>query len=77
MNVVQTILMKYQADDSHEMPYLFFSKIRKDISKVVVCCSSCRRFTGLMVLSHNIYSDFNSYVNFNQCYKIYLRHNML
>ena len=59
MRIVQTILMKYQADDSHEIPYLIFSKIGKDIAKFVVCSSSCRRFTGLMVLLHSIYSDFN------------------
>ena len=58
MRLVQTILMKYQADDSNEKPNLFFSKMRKDIAKVVYC-SSCRRFTGLMVSSHSIYSDVN------------------
>ena len=27
------------ADDSHEISYLIFSKIGKDVSKFVVCCS--------------------------------------
>ena len=27
------------ADDSHEISYIIFSKIRKDIAKFVVCCS--------------------------------------
>ena len=27
------------ADDSHEISYLIFLKIRKDVSKFVVCCS--------------------------------------
>ena len=26
------------ADDSHEISYLIFSKIRKDVTKFVVCC---------------------------------------
>ena len=26
-------------DDSHEISYLIFSKIRKDVEKFVVCCS--------------------------------------
>ena len=28
------------ADDSHEMSYLIFSNIRRDVTKFVVCCSS-------------------------------------
>ena len=35
----QTILMKYHT--------LFFSKIRKDVSKFVVCCSRDKRFKSL------------------------------
>ena len=27
------------ADDSHEISYLFFPKIKKDVTKFVVCCS--------------------------------------
>ena len=27
------------ADNSHEISYLIFSKIRKDVGKIVVCCS--------------------------------------
>ena len=27
------------ADDSHEISYLIFLKIRKDVAKFVVCCS--------------------------------------
>ena len=32
------------ADDSHEISYLIFSKIRKDVAKFVVCCSRDWRF---------------------------------
>ena len=41
MNIVcwQTILMKYHT--------LFFSKIKTDIAKFVVCCSRAWRFKGL------------------------------
>ena len=34
------------ADDSHEISYLIFSKIRKDVAKFVVCCSRDWRFKG-------------------------------
>ena len=34
------------ADDSHEIAYLFFSKIGKDVAKFVVCCSRDWRFKG-------------------------------
>ena len=35
------------ADDSHEISYLvFFSKIKKDVGKFVVCCSCDWRFKG-------------------------------
>ena len=35
------------ADDSHEISYLiFFSKIKKDVVKIVVCCSHDWRFKG-------------------------------
>ena len=33
------------ADDSHEMSYLIFLKIRKDVEKFVVCCSRDWCFT--------------------------------
>ena len=32
------------ADDSYEVSFLIFSKIRKDVAKFVVCCSSDWRF---------------------------------
>ena len=34
------------ADDSREISYLIFSKIRKDVEKFVVCCSRDWRFKG-------------------------------
>ena len=35
------------ADDSHEISYLIlFSKIRKDVTKFVVCCSHDWHFNG-------------------------------
>ena len=34
------------ADKSYELVYLFFSKIRKDVAKFVVCCSRGWRFKG-------------------------------
>ena len=34
-------------DDSHEIWYLTFSKIGKDVEIFVVCCSLCWRFKGL------------------------------
>ena len=34
------------ADNSHEISYLNFSKIRKDVAKFVVCCSHDWRFKG-------------------------------
>ena len=35
------------ADHSHDISYLIFSKIRKDVEKSVVCCSRDWRFKGL------------------------------
>ena len=36
------------ADDSHEISYLiFFSKIRKDVAKFVVCCNRDWRFNSI------------------------------
>ena len=35
------------ADDSHEISYLFFFKIRKDVTKFVVSCSRDWLFKGL------------------------------
>ena len=34
------------ADDSHEISYLIFSKIGKDVAKFVVCCSCDWCFKG-------------------------------
>ena len=34
------------ADDSQEILYLIFSKIKKDVAKGVVCCSRDWRFKG-------------------------------
>ena len=34
------------ADDSQEISYLIFSKIKKDVAKFVVCCSRDWRFKG-------------------------------
>ena len=42
----QTILLKYHS--------LFFSKIRKDVGKFVVCCSCDWRFKGSVPKSHEL-----------------------
>ena len=34
------------ADDSHEISYLFFTKIEENVAKFVVCCSPDWRFKG-------------------------------
>ena len=34
------------ADNSHEISYLSFSKIKKDVAKFVICCSGDVRFKG-------------------------------
>ena len=34
------------AGDSHEISYLIFSKIRKDVAKCVICCSRDWRLNG-------------------------------
>ena len=41
---------RLQADDSHEIAYLIFSKIGEDVAKFVVCCSRDWRFKGKGVL---------------------------
>ena len=41
------------ADNSHEIPYLIFSEIRKDVAKIVVCCGHDWRFKGLIGWFHN------------------------
>ena len=35
-----------KADDSYELSYLIFPKIRKNVAKIVVCCSRSWRFMG-------------------------------
>ena len=44
------------ADDSHEISYLIFLKIKKDIAKFFVCCSRNWRFKGSdeMLFRHNV-----------------------
>ena len=37
------------ADHSHETSYLIFSKIGKDVTKLVVCCSCDWRFKGYKI----------------------------
>ena len=34
------------ADNSHEISYLIFSKIKKDVENFVLCCSRDWRFKG-------------------------------
>ena len=34
------------ADDSHVIPYLIFSKTRKDVAQYIVCCSRDRLLKG-------------------------------
>ena len=41
------------ADDSHEKSYLFFSKIEKDVTKFVVCCS-CLGKMSQNLLSYSV-----------------------
>ena len=43
------------ADDSHEISYLIFLKIKKDVAKFVVCCSRdwhfrVKRHTGMSAI---------------------------
>ena len=58
----QTILMKYH--------YLFFSKIWKDVTKFVVCCSRDWRFKGeLFYEISKMFLEQVHYVYFG-CYKL-------
>ena len=41
------------ADDSHEISYLIFSRVMKDVAKLVVCCSRDWRFKDKILFQHN------------------------
>ena len=50
--------------DSHERSYLFFSKIRQDIAKCVVCCSRDWRFKVVSTKRVETFSNYSP----NSCF---------